>query len=156
VYPHFLPNDTGVRLPLLAREINDSMAAYGVEQLERALGTLEGTTVLILGLAYRPNVKEAAYSSAFALADALRTRGSRPLVHDPLFSDVEISALGLEPADAFPPARVDSVVVQALHDAYRELDVRTFLGCRAVLDGRNALDPASVEAAGMKYIGIGR
>jgi len=156
VYPHFLPQDAGLSLPAAARAINDSMAGYAVERLEQAIGSLRGATVLILGLAYRPNVKEAANSSAFLLVEALRSRGARPLVHDPLFSADEVRALGLAAVDAFPPPRVDAVIVQALHDDYGALDWRAFAGCRAVLDGRNALDRAAVEAAGPRYLGIGR
>ncbi|HEX9642333.1 MAG TPA: UDP binding domain-containing protein, partial [Candidatus Krumholzibacteria bacterium] len=139
-----------------AREINDSMAAYSVARLEEALGSLEGATVLILGLAYRPNVREASHSSALLLAAALRERGARPLVHDPWFSDDEVRALGLEPPETFPPAHVDALIVQALHDAYGELDVRMFPGCRVVLDGRNVLDRAPIEAADARYLGVGR
>jgi len=156
VYPHFLPKGTGLSLPATARAINDAMAAYAVERLESAIGPLRGAMVLILGLAYRPNVKEAANSSALLLVEALRLRGARPLVHDPLFSADEIRALGLEPAEAFPPPRVDAVIVQALHDAYGAIDWRAFAGCRAVLDGRNALDRAAVETAGLRYLGVGR
>jgi nucleotide sugar dehydrogenase len=156
VYPSFLPQDGSLALPSLAREINDAMASYGVEKLERALVSLRGATVLILGLAYRPNVKEAAHSSALLLSKALSERGARPLVHDPLFSNEEVRALGLEPPDRFPPTHVDALVVQAWHDAYRDLDLRSFAGCRAVLDGRNALDRAAVTAAGLHYVGIGR
>jgi UDP-N-acetyl-D-mannosaminuronate dehydrogenase len=112
--------------------------------------------VLILGLAYRPNVKEAAGSSTFALARELEARGARALVHDPLFSAREVEAAGLRPAQPFPPPKVDAVVIQALHDQYRDLDLAAFAGCRAVLDGRNALSRAEVEAKGMRYIGIGR
>ncbi|MEX2158057.1 MAG: nucleotide sugar dehydrogenase [Dehalococcoidia bacterium] len=154
VYPHFLP-EGAVEIAARAREANDSMAAYGIAKLEEALGSLAGATVLILGLAYRPNVKESAYSSALLLAEALRARGARPLVHDPWFSDDEIRALGLEPPEAFP-LRVDAIVVQALHDAYGELDFGSFAGLRAVLDGRNVLDRAKVEAADVWYAGIGR
>ena len=155
VYPHFLP-EGAVEIAARAREINDSMAAYGVSRLEEALGSLEGATVLILGLAYRPNVKEASHSSALLLAAALRERGARPLVHDPWFSDDEVRALGLEPPETFPPGHVDALIVQALHDAYGELDVRMFPECRVVLDGRNVLDRKKVESAGARYLGIGR
>jgi nucleotide sugar dehydrogenase len=155
VYPYFLQSESLLLTPA-ARKINDSMASYGVEKLERALGSLRGATVLVLGLAYRPNVKEAANSSALLLAKALREGGARVLVHDPLFSAEEIRSFGLEPAASLPPERIDALVVQAWHDAYRDLDLRSFSGCRAVLDGRNALDRKTVEAAGMRYIGIGR
>ncbi len=36
------------------------------------------------------------------------------------------------------------------------LDLKSFAGLRAVLDGRGALDPAAVEALGITYVGIGR
>jgi len=157
VNPHLLM-DEGFPLRLLAaaRQVNDGMAAYGVGKLEEALGGLRGRTVLILGLAYRPNVKEAAGSSTFALVRELEGRGARALVHDPLFSAREVEAAGLRPACPFPPHQVDAVVIQALHDRYRDLDLATFAGCRAVLDGRNVLSRSDVEARGMLYLGIGR
>jgi nucleotide sugar dehydrogenase len=156
VYPHFLPKDAGLSLPAAARAVNDSMAGYAVERLEGAIGSLQGATVLILGLAYRANVKETANSSALLLVEALRSGGARPLVHDPLYSPDEVRALGLEPCETFPPPGVDAVIVQALHGAYGAIDWHAFAGCRAVLDGRNVLDRSSVEAAGLRYLGIGR
>jgi UDP-N-acetyl-D-mannosaminuronate dehydrogenase len=100
-------------------------------------------------------VKEAAGSSTFALARELEARGARALVHDPLFSAREVEAAGLRPAYPFPH-EVDAVVIQALHDQYRDLDLGAFVGCRAVLDGRNVLSRSEVEAKGMLYLGIGR
>jgi nucleotide sugar dehydrogenase len=155
VYPHFIPRVAGLALPALARETNDSMAQYAVGRLEAAAGPLEGLRVLVLGLAYRANVKEAAHSSAFKLVAALHARGALPLVHDPLYSAAELRAYGVEPPERFP-LPVDALIVQAWHDAYEALDLHAFEGCRAVLDGRNALEPARVAAAGMRYIGIGR
>jgi nucleotide sugar dehydrogenase len=157
VNPHLLmAAGSPLRVSAAARQTNDGMAAYGVDKLEKALGTLRGCTVLILGLAYRPNVKEAAGSTTFALVRELEARGTRALVHDPLFNAREVEGLGLRPAEPFPPRRVDAVVVQALHDQYRGLDLSAFAGCRAVLDGRNALSRSDVEAKGMVYLGIGR
>jgi nucleotide sugar dehydrogenase len=157
VNPHLLMAEgSPLRVSAAARQTNDEMAAYGVDKLEKALGGLRGLTVLILGLAYRPNVKEAAGSTTFALARALEARGTLALVHDPLFSAGEVEALGLQPAQPFPPRTVDAVVIQALHDQYGDLDLSAFTGCRAVLDGRNALLRSDVEAKGMIYLGIGR
>lgn len=157
VYPYFLieaVQDTA--LTRLARTINDGMAEYAAERLEQALGSLAEKTVLVLGLAYRANVAEARYSSTFLLDAALRTRGARVLVHDPLFSTDTIAGLGLTPAEPFPPVGIDALIIQAFHDQYRTLDLSAFRGCRVVVDGRNALEPAGVEQCGMQYIGIGR
>jgi nucleotide sugar dehydrogenase len=154
VYPYFLP-EGATHMPVAAREINDGMADYGVRKLEDALGSLKEKTALILGLAYRANVKEASHSSTLLIAKALKDRGALALVHDPLFSNDEIRALGLEAIDALP-ASCDAIIVQAWHDEYKSLDLGAFAGCRAVLDGRNVLEPAAVEAAGLRYLGIGR
>jgi hypothetical protein len=76
-------------------------------------------------------------------------------VHDPLYSAEEIRGRGLEPPPAFPlPA--DALIVQAWHEQYESLNLKSFAGLRAVLDGRAALDPAGVEALGVAYVGIGR
>jgi nucleotide sugar dehydrogenase len=155
VYPRFLLERTLARLPEAAREINDGMAAHAVETLAAAVDGLAGKTVVILGLSYRPDIKEAAFSSAILLAKELAPRGARALVHDPHFTPDEIRALGLEPAERVP-TDADAVIVQAWHAAYHGLDLAAFGGCKAVLDGRNALSRESVEAAGLRYLGIGR
>jgi nucleotide sugar dehydrogenase len=161
VYPYFLLNDglAGEVLTLArtARQTNDGMAAYAGEALARALGGLTGRRVVVLGWTYRENVREHFMSAARRLVERLEEAGATALVHDPLYSAPELAALGLEPYDLSQPSPVDAVVLQAYHDAYRDLDLAAALpGCRVVLDGRNALDRTRVEAAGMVYLGIGR
>jgi nucleotide sugar dehydrogenase len=154
VYPYFLAADD-TELIETARRINDGMARYAAGRLAQALGSLEGTTIVVLGLAYRPGVKESRHSSAFGLAGALIAGGATVYVHDPLYTDAEIRALGLEPPPAFP-LRADALVVQAWHEQYEALDLANWPGLRAILDGRAALDPAAVTAMGLRYVGIGR
>ncbi|HWO72823.1 MAG TPA: nucleotide sugar dehydrogenase [Dehalococcoidia bacterium] len=157
VYPYFLMQAADLPLVSMARETNDSMAEHGVGRLAEALEDgLAGRTVLILGLAYRGGVKEAELSSTLLVAEALRRRDARVLVHDPLFSASEVRALGLEPATLPPSVAVDAIVLQAGHPEYAGIDFRSFRGCAAVLDGRRFFDPAAVEAAGLRYLAIGK
>jgi UDP-N-acetyl-D-mannosaminuronate dehydrogenase len=51
---------------------------------------------------------------------------------------------------------VRAVILQAAHAAYRDLDVSALPGVEVVLDGRNVLDRKRVEAAGIRYLGVGR
>lgn len=155
VYPYFLL--AGGPHPIVAagRAVNEAMPAHAAELLAQQLGGLEGRVVLILGLAYRVGVKEAMLSPATALAGLLREQGASPRVHDPLFTDAEIAALGLEASPlALPEA--DALVIQTYHPEYHDLDLGQYPRCRLVLDGRNVLDPARVRAAGICYVGIGR
>jgi nucleotide sugar dehydrogenase len=157
VYPYLLIQRTPFsELAALARRINDAMPAHAVALLDRHLGGLAGRRVLILGVSFRAGVREAAHSPALTLARELAARGARPLAHDPLFAPEELRALGLEPAALAPPPAVDAVVLQTAEPLYRTLDFRGFPGLRVVLDGRGALDPQVVAAAGVRYLAIGR
>ncbi len=159
VYPYLLLETADQRLVRLSREINDGMAAYAVEKLDGALrragAGLDDARVLILGLAYRGGVKEATLSSTLLLAGELRRHGARPLVHDPLFSDDEIRAYGLEPSSLPPNPPAEAVVLQAAHPEYRGLDPGLLKGARIFLDGRGAADRGRLEAAGIEYLAIG-
>jgi UDP-N-acetyl-D-mannosaminuronic acid dehydrogenase len=155
VYPHFfLGGAPEARLPAVAREVNGAMPAYAVELLEQALGgSLDGTRVLILGVAYRGEVKETAFSGAFPLRDALAARGAEVVTADPLYDDDELAALGFAPWDG---GAVDGAILQADHAAYRALTPAQLPGARAVVDGRDALDPAPFAAVGVALRRIGR
>jgi nucleotide sugar dehydrogenase len=157
VYPHFLFNDEpDLRLPPLARAINEEMASFAVRQIEARVGSLRDQEVLVLGIAYRADVREDAFSSAFRLRDELRAVGARVLGHDPYFEPEHLRLAGFEPYDLGHPSPVPVVVVQAGHAAYLGLDPRTIPGLRLLVDGRNVLDRARVEASGVEYLGIGR
>jgi UDP-N-acetyl-D-mannosaminuronic acid dehydrogenase len=73
-----------------------------------------------------------------------------------MFTDEEVRAYGLEPSPLPPRGAIDAVVLQAVHPEYATLDYGSLAGCRAVLDGRGALDRSAIEGAGLKYIAIGR
>jgi UDP-N-acetyl-D-glucosamine dehydrogenase len=130
VYPRFyLAGDDHARLPAVAREVNEAMPAYAVELLADLLGGLDGTRVLILGVAYRGGVKETAFSGAFPLRDALLGHGAQVMAADPLYDGPELRALGFEPWDGEP---VEGVVVQADHREYQSLEIPA----DGIVDGR--------------------
>ena len=157
VYPRFLANsEPDLRLPPLAREVNDGMASWTVDQVAERVGTLRDVPVLVLGIAYRGDVREDAFSSAFGLRDALRAAGARVLGHDPYYDATHLEMRGFEPWDAAHPSPVRIAILQAAHAEYRQLDLSTIPGLELLVDGRNALDPAAVTAAGIAYLGIGR
>jgi nucleotide sugar dehydrogenase len=161
VYPYFIINndpDPTSELLVEARRINDGMAAWALDRLEATIGGLDRKRVLVMGLAYRENVKEVFLSGAVPVISQLADRGAQVLLSDPLYTPAELSRYA-EPAllDGEMP-ECDAVVVQAFHSQYRALDWAELArrGCQAVVDGRNVLDRAEIEAAGMTYLGIGR
>ena len=160
VYPHFLLGDASdAELTLVrdGRQTNDNMARVGVAQLERVLGGLRGRRVLVLGAAYREDVKELAFSTAAAVVEILNDAGAHVMVHDPLFTPDELQRLGAGVVGLDSPEALaaEAIVVQAWHQQFRKLDWRSFGRLRVVLDGRGTLEPDKVRASGAAYIAIG-
>lgn len=157
VYPYFLAADAEhADLTLAARAINDGMHSHAADLLAEALGGLTGRRVLILGLTYRPGVKETAHSPALTLAAELTRRGARALGHDPLLSDEEIARLGLEPGSPNGETRMDALVLHTADAAYRDLQFAALPGLAVLLDCAGMYDPAVVTEAGVRYLAIGR
>ena len=157
VYPHFLfADDDDLRIPPLARQINDGMARYTVDLIEERIGPLEGVSVLILGIAYRADVREDAFSSAFQLRDELAAAGATVHGHDPYYDGEHLRSSGFEPYALDGPQPVKVAILQAPHAAYGELDLASLPGLRLFVDGRNAVDRSRLETAGVEYVGIGR
>jgi nucleotide sugar dehydrogenase len=155
VYPHFLFNgDPTLRIPPLAREINEEMAGWTVDRVEDAVGSLEDQPVLVLGVGYRGDVREDAFSSAFRLRDELQAAGARVYAHDPYFSDEHLRELGVEPYDLDAPEPIKVAILQAGHRAYRDLTAASLPGLELFVDGRNALEAAQF-GDGVRYVGIG-
>ena len=157
VYPHFLFNDDPeLRLAPLAREINEGMAAFTVDVIEDRIGSLDGQNVLVLGIAYRGDVREDAFSSAFRLRDELLAAGARVYGHDPYFDADHLRRSGFEPYNLDAPEPIRVAVLQAAHDAYRPMAPEAIPGLELLVDGRNAIEREPYERAGIGYVGIGR
>jgi UDP-N-acetyl-D-mannosaminuronic acid dehydrogenase len=157
VYPHLLFRDEPLlRLPPLARQVNDGMAAYAVGRLGEALGPLDGVDVLVLGVGYRGDVREDFFSSALLLREALLAAGARVHGHDPYFDAAHLEQRGFIPYDLGQPTPVRAAILQAAHAAYRELDLASLPGLEVIVDGRAAIDPDRAAAAGIRYLGVGR
>ncbi|MGI8579796.1 MAG: nucleotide sugar dehydrogenase [Solirubrobacteraceae bacterium] len=155
VYPRFyLEGDPDARLPAAAREVNDAMPGYTVGRLASALeGGVNDRRVLILGIAYRGGVKETAFSGAYGLREKLTALGARPVAADPLYTDDELRAHGFEPWDG---AAIDAAILQADHAEYAALGPEDLPGARAVLDGRDVLDPEPFAQGGVTLLRVGR
>jgi nucleotide sugar dehydrogenase len=168
VYPYFLlagvdkselfaltPELSMLALPRFARRINDAMAEHAVQRIEAVIGSLAYRSVLILGVAYRGDVHESAFTSAKLLQDALLEHGAMVYVDDPLFSDDELVALGYRPFVSERSDEIYAIILQADHQVYQEFDFRRYTNCQVVLDGRRAFRREWIESEGMHYIAIG-
>ncbi len=106
----------------LAAEINDHMPDYVVTKVTDALNeeykAVKGSKIIILGVAYKPNISDVRESPAIGIIYLLREKGAEVEFHDPHVEllqadDIELSSIKLT-AEALQQA--DCVLVVTHHD----------------------------------------
>ena len=143
--------------------INGEQVERAVERIERHLGTLEGTRVTVLGLAFKPQTDDVRESPAIALIESLLAKGAAVTAHDPVAIRTASLRLGdrvtLE-SNAYEAASgADALVVATDWNEYKQLDLRiakSHMRGRLVFDGRNILDLPKLRAIGFRASGIGK
>ena len=154
VYPRlYLSTDEGAEIVRTARLLNASMPERLVEQAAGILGDLAGLTAVVLGAAYRGGVKETAFSGVFPTVEALRERGAKVLVHDPLYSDEELARYGFDAYHFGEPA--DLAIVQTDHADYKTIGPDAVPGIRLLVDGRNVTDASLWRGTPRFAVGAG-
>jgi len=159
VYPYFLIRNFAQRglnfdLASRARDINDQMARYALS-LARKAGY--GGVNLILGLGFRPNIKEDTFSTSYLLRDAIEAENLPCQLHDTEFSSAEISQKGFTPCNDLYASGCDTAFLVTMHKEYGGINWKKMAqgGLKLLVDGRNAISKKMVEDAGIQYIGIG-
>jgi len=129
------------RFIAFADEINGHMPDYVVQMVADALNDREravrGSRILVLGVAYKPNVADTRDSPALEIIEALLARGARVAYHDPHVPSVGVGGARLTslpwPTDL---GAWDLVLVLTPHAGYDWAAV--VAGARLVIDTRNA------------------
>ena len=136
VYPRFyLAGDADARLPRRRSRGQRGDAGLRCELLSDLLGDLDGTRVLILGVAYRGGVKETAFSGAFPLRDALLGHGAQVMAVRPALRRRRAARAGLR---AVGRRARRGRRVQADHAEYETLEIPA----DGIVDGRGIVRDA--------------
>jgi UDP-N-acetyl-D-glucosamine dehydrogenase len=108
----------------LADEVNSRMPEFVVEKLTLALNarkkSLNGAHVLVLGVAYKPDVSDVRESPALDLIHLLQGRGADVSFTDPFVASVDVDGHRLKGKPLSPAAlkAADAVVIATAHSAY--------------------------------------
>ena len=159
-----LAGNSGYHFQLLNSviEVNELQKRRVIGKLQKHLGSLVGKRVALLGLAFKPNTDDMREASSLVLSARLQADGAKVTAFDPIAEDEARKLMrGIE----FAPGALDcvrgadAVVLVTEWDEFKRLDwedVAEAMAGAVVIDGRNALDPGAVRAAGLTYEGVGR
>lgn len=156
----------GLTMPIVqaAREVNYRQRDRVLEKLLAELKILKGRTVGLLGLAFKPHTDDLRDAPALDIARRLIERGAKVRVHDPIAMDRarrECAGSSICFAGSIELLAMDSdaLVLVTEWPQYRELPWHALAGSMRtplILDGRNFLEKEALEAAGFRYVGMGR
>ena len=159
-----LAGNSGYHFQLLTAviEVNELQKRRVIGKLQKHLGSLVGTRIALLGLAFKANTDDMREASSLVLSARLRADGARVRAYDPvaehearkLMTGIEFASSSLEAVEG-----ADACIIVTEWPEFAELDwklVRERMAGRLIVDGRNFLDREDVRAAGFIYEGIGR
>jgi UDPglucose 6-dehydrogenase len=125
-------------------------------------GSLQGKTIAVLGLTFKPNTDDMRESPSLVIVPALEAQGARVRAYDPhgmeearkLMPRLEIAS---DPYSCIE--RADAMLILTEWDQFRALDldrVKAALRSPVVIDLRNIYRPADLAAKGITYVSVGR
>ena len=143
-------------------EVNRRQRLAMVPKIEKLVGDLQGKTIAILGLAFKPETDDMREAPAIDIVQGLLERGAVVRAYDPVamreaakiltevsYADDEYEAV----TDA------DALVFITEWNQFRALDmsrIRDLMKSPRIADLRNIYNPADMRELGFEYVGVGR
>jgi UDPglucose 6-dehydrogenase len=143
-------------------EVNENAWKRFVSRVEKELWVLDGKTIGILGLAFKPDTDDLRNAPALKIAEELIQQGAAIKAYDPQAMD---KAKGVLPEilyceDPYMAAEgAEALLVCTEWPEFRGIDmsaIKEKMLVPLIFDGRNVFDKEKVKQLGMKYFGIGR
>ncbi len=144
--------------------VNDRMKAESAERVRSALGgSVEGKTLGVLGLSFKPETDDMRESPAIPLVTTLVAEGATIRAFDPVAMDNAKEYLPAEVTyceDSYDAAEnADALVIVTEWNQFRSLNlkrIRETMRSANVIDLRNVYDPGKVRESGFTYSCVGR
>jgi UDPglucose 6-dehydrogenase len=142
--------------------INKGRIDVVLEKLKRELWILQGKTIGILGLAFKPMTDDTRFAPALELIRRLLKEGALIRAYDPKaaektreeFPDIFYARSAYEAAEG-----AEALVLATEWSEFRQLDwgtIRPAMIHPYIFDGRNFLDSKQLRSLGFRYEGMGR
>jgi len=153
------------RIVEIAIETNEQQKLRAAGKIKTALGSLEGKTLCLLGLAFKPNTDDMRESPAITISEHLVDCGAKLRVYDPaamkeaewrLASIKDSIYFAVDEYDAMKGC--DALIITTEWNQFRNIDlpkVKELLTSPYFFDLRNIYKPDTVLSFGLKYYGIG-
>jgi UDPglucose 6-dehydrogenase len=144
-------------------EVNQRQRLMALEKLQQTLKILKGKTIGILGLTFKPDTDDMRDAPSMVLIEQLNRLGAKVKAYDPIVSQSGLrhglSGVAVETTPEQLAMGCDALVLITDWQQFQTLDyanLAQLMNNPVLIDGRNFLNPKTLEAQGFQYQGIGR
>ena len=144
------------------RKINEKMPEYVVnltlDGFKISKKSIKDSSILILGISYKPDVKDIQLSPAEIIINKLKTFGAKIKIYDPYFKGSQVFGINVEQNIDDILSKVDAAIIVTAHKEFQEIDPKIFSKMKTpiLIDSRGIIDPVSAKNAGLVFRGLGR
>ena len=152
-----------LRLVRVGREVNEHMPDHVLGLLQdgfkEASKKIQDSQILVLGVSYKPDVKDIQITPAEPLINKLKQLNAQVKIYDPYFKSTEIFGIKTESNMVDALNNTDAVLLITAHKEFHDLEP-TFLASKMktpiVIDSRGIIDNHAAKKAGLIFRGLGR
>ena len=145
-----------------SREINEKMPEHVInltlDGFKNCKKSIKDSTVLILGISYKPDVKDIQLSPAKIIINKLMALGARIKIYDPYYKGSQMFGINVEQNIEDILSKVDASIIITAHKEFQEINPKIFTKMKTpiLIDSRGVIDTSSANDAGLVFRGLGR
>ena len=145
-----------------SRKINEKMPEHVVQLLLDGFKEndkpIKDSHILLLGVSYKPNVKDIQLTPAEHIIKKLQDLGAIVHIYDPYFISQNIFDIHTEKNLNEIISNVDSTIIVTAHDEFKKLEISLFKQMKTpvLVDTRGIIDPEIAKQNQLIFRGLGR
>ena len=145
-----------------SREINEKMPDHVInltlDGFKKCNKSIKDSSVLILGISYKPDIKDVQLSPAEIIINKLKALGARIKIYDPYYKGSQVFGISVEQNIEDVLSKVDASIIITAHKEFQEINPKIFTKMKTpiLIDSRGVVDTSSANDAGLVFRGLGR
>ena len=154
----------GVPLNLVksGREINERMSDHVtdlvIDAFQEINKSVDKSKILILGVSYKPDVKDIQLTPAEDVIKKLQKLGAKILIYDPFYVGNQVFGIKVEEKINDIISEVDATIIVTAHKEFKLIDPSIFSQMKSpiLVDTSGMIDIISAKKIGLVFRGLGR